>query len=94
MKLILRTLAPVLTAQSTAVMRICVVVSWNALSPPARMLYLFAIGIPMMGVAAMLTFAPTPLYEWYALAPRLWGLSAVDDQRLGGLIHGYRRNAA
>src|SRR2546423_694927 len=36
MKLILRTLAPFLTAQSTAVMRICVVVSGNALSPPAR----------------------------------------------------------
>jgi len=56
------------------------------LAPPARMLYLFVIGIPMMAVAAMLTFAATPLYEWYALAPRLWGLSAVDDQRLGGLI--------
>jgi len=56
------------------------------LAPPAKMLYLFVIGIPMMAVAAMITFAPEPLYEWYALAPRLWGLSAVDDQRLGGLI--------
>ena len=56
------------------------------LAPPAQMLYLFAIGIPMMAVAAMLTFASTPLYEWYALAPRLWGFTALDDQRLGGLI--------
>ena len=56
------------------------------LQPPAKMLYLFAVGIPMMAVAALLTFATTPLYEWYALAPRLWGFTAVDDQRLGGLI--------
>ena len=56
------------------------------LAPGAQMLYLFLIGTPMMAVAAMLTFATQPLYEWYALAPRLWGFSAVEDQRLGGLI--------
>ena len=56
------------------------------LPAPAQMLYLFVLGIPMMGVAAMVTFASTPLYEWYALAPRFMGISAVDDQRLGGLI--------
>jgi putative membrane protein len=56
------------------------------LSPPFQMLYLFALGIPMMAVAAMITFAPEPLYRWYALAPRVWGLSAVEDQRLGGLL--------
>src|SRR5262249_45429015 len=48
--------------------------------------YLFLIGTPMMAVAAIVTFAPAPLYEWYALAPRLWGFPALDDQRLGGLI--------
>lgn len=58
----------------------------RALSPPARMLYLFVLGIPMMGVAALITFAGRPLVTWYALAPRYLGLSAVDDQRLGGLI--------
>jgi len=56
------------------------------LSPGARMLYLFFLGTPMMAVAAMITFAGRPLYEWYAFAPRLWGMSAVEDQRLGGLI--------
>ena len=56
------------------------------LSPPFQMLYLFVLGIPMMAVAAMITFAPEPLYRWYALAPRVWGLSAVEDQRLGGLL--------
>ena len=56
------------------------------LAPGAKMLYLFLLGTPMMIVAAMITFAAQPLYEWYALAPRLWGFSALEDQRLGGLI--------
>ena len=60
--------------------------SERPLSPPAQMLYLFLIGTPMMAVAAIVTFAQAPLYEWYALAPRVWGFPALDDQRLGGLI--------
>ncbi|MGH2398607.1 MAG: cytochrome c oxidase assembly protein, partial [bacterium] len=56
------------------------------LTAPAQMLYLFLLGTPMMAVAALITFAGEPLYEWYALAPRLWGMSALEDQRLGGLI--------
>jgi putative membrane protein len=56
------------------------------IDPPAQLLYLFLLGTPMMAVAAMITFAGQPLYEWYALAPRFMGMSAVEDQRLGGLI--------
>jgi putative membrane protein len=56
------------------------------LSAPAQMLYLFLLGTPMMLVAALITFADHPLYEWYALAPRFMGMSATEDQRLGGLI--------
>ena len=56
------------------------------LSPGAQMLYLFLLGLPMMAVAALLTFAVRPVYEWYALAPRFMGLSALDDQKLGALI--------
>ena len=56
------------------------------ISSAGKFLYLFLLGIPMMAVAALITFASQPLYEWYALAPRMYGLSAVDDQRLGGLI--------
>jgi putative membrane protein len=56
------------------------------LAEPAQMLYLFVVGIPMSLVAAMITFAEQPLYDWYALAPRFMGISAVDDQRAGGLI--------
>jgi putative membrane protein len=56
------------------------------LEPGAQMLYLFLLGTPMMAVAAMVTLAGHPLYQWYALAPRFMGMSALEDQRLGGLI--------
>jgi len=56
------------------------------LNPGLQMLYLFLLGTPMMGVAALITFAQAPLYEWYALAPQFLGTSAVEDQRLGGLL--------
>ncbi len=50
------------------------------------MLYLFLVGIPMQVVAALITFADVVLYPWYVTAPRMWGLSPLDDQQLGGLI--------
>ena len=57
------------------------------LGAPAQILYLAVIGIPMMPIAALITFATSPHYEWYALAPRaIASLSALEDQRLGGLI--------
>jgi len=72
-----------------------VIMWWPVMSPtpelPAlglgpRMLYLFLVGIPMQLVAAIITFADSVLYEWYAVAPRTWGLSPLDDQKLGGLL--------
>jgi putative membrane protein len=50
------------------------------------MLYLFLVGIPMQIVAALITFADEVLYPWYVAAPRMWGLSPLDDQQLGGLL--------
>jgi len=34
----------------------------------------------------IITYADTLLYPAYAAAPRVWGLSPLQDQRLGGLI--------
>jgi putative membrane protein len=71
-----------------------VIMWWPVMSPVpelpplglgARMLYLFLVSIPMQLVAAIITFAPV-LYEWYAVAPRTWGLSPLDDQKLGALL--------
>jgi putative membrane protein len=56
------------------------------LGPGPQMLYLFFLGTPMMAVAAMVVFAPQPLYEWYRFAPPLWGQTPLEDQKLGGLI--------
>jgi putative membrane protein len=51
-----------------------------------QILYLFAFGMPMMAVAAMITAAETLLYPFYADAPRLLGLTPFADQRLGGVL--------
>lgn len=58
------------------------------LSPPAQMFYLFALSAPPMLLAVILALSQRPLYEWYALAPRLWGLTALQDQRWGALLMG------
>jgi putative membrane protein len=52
----------------------------------AQILYLFAFGVPMTAVAAMITAAEQPLYPFYAAAPRITELDVLADQRLGGLI--------
>ncbi|GAC1567271.1 MAG: cytochrome c oxidase assembly protein [Ktedonobacteraceae bacterium] len=55
------------------------------LSIGGQILYLFLSGMPVVLLGAGLTFAP-PLYAPYIAAPRVWGISAVTDQQLGGLI--------
>lgn len=68
---------------------------WPLLSPlpelprpsyPKQMLYTMLLMLPMMIVSVYITYADSVLYPAYASAPRIWGLSPLDDQRLGGLI--------
>jgi putative membrane protein len=56
------------------------------LAPLPGILYLFLVCLPMQAVGAFITFADNVLYPWYLAAPRTWGLSPLDDQRLGGLL--------
>lgn len=56
------------------------------LSYPKQMLYMFLMTLPMTVLAMIITYAGTLLYPWYASAPRVIGLSPLQDQRLGGLI--------
>ena len=56
------------------------------LAPPAQMLYLFLETIIPTVPASFLTFGRTPLYHIYETFPRLWGISAVTDQQVAGLI--------
>lgn len=50
------------------------------------MLYLFLVSVPMQIPAALITMADTPLYRWYVQAPRTFGLTPLEDQRIGGLL--------
>jgi putative membrane protein len=68
---------------------------WPILSPlpelprlayPMQMLYLFLMSIPMSIVAVYIAYADSVLYPAYATAPRLWGISPMQDQLIGGLI--------
>lgn len=52
----------------------------------AQILYLFAFGLPMTMVAAMITGAERLLYPFYAAAPPLVSWSPLVDQRLGGVL--------
>ncbi len=56
------------------------------LSPALAMIYLFVQSLVPSVLASFITFASKPLYEFYASAPRLWGMSVVTDQRTAGLI--------
>lgn len=56
------------------------------LTPPAQMLYLFLQSIVPTVPASFLVFAEKPMYKFYATVPRLWNLSAAEDQRVAGLL--------
>ena len=53
---------------------------------PTQMIYLFFLSLPPGFVGAGITFSGRVLYPWYAEVPRLWGISALVDQQIGGLI--------
>jgi putative membrane protein len=57
-----------------------------ALTPPAQMLFLFFQSLAPTIPASFLTFGHTLLYPVYGTFPRIWGLSALDDQLIAGLM--------
>src|SRR5213083_2592270 len=72
-----------------------VIMWWPVLSPIpelpraqhlVQMLYLFLLGIPMSVTGALITLSDSVLYPFYATAPRVGGLSPLDDQQIGGLL--------
>jgi len=56
------------------------------LNYPLRIIYLFFLSIAQIIVFGMITFSSAPLYDWYINAPRLFGISAMLDQQIGGII--------
>jgi len=57
-----------------------------ALTPPAQMMYLFAQSLTPTIPASFLTFGHTLLYPVYGTFPRIWGISALNDQLIAGLL--------
>ncbi|MEX0991115.1 MAG: cytochrome c oxidase assembly protein [Actinomycetota bacterium] len=72
-----------------------IVMWWPVLSPlpemppisrPAQMVYLFLMSLAPTVPASFLTFGESPMYHAYEAFPRIWGISAIDDQRMAGLL--------
>lgn len=56
------------------------------ISMPAQMAYLFVQSLLPTIPASFFTFAETPIIEFYANAPRVWGIDVITDQRLAGVM--------
>jgi putative membrane protein len=66
---------------------------WTALAQERRpdqqgaaVLYLFTTTIHTSVLGALITFAPRPWYSSYLQTSTSWGLSALEDQQIAGLI--------
>jgi putative membrane protein len=76
-------------------MAAAVLLWWPFMSPmpelprlayPAQILYCFLSTLPMTVVAIYITMADHVLYPAYAAAPRIWQITPMMDQGIGGLI--------
>ena len=86
---------PVHIVQHLMFLAASVLMWWPVLSPlpelprlsyPGQMLYLFLMSIPMAIVSVYIAYSDAILYPMYASAPRVWGISPMNDQMIGGLI--------
>lgn len=48
--------------------------------------YLFAAFVLASPLGLLLALLPSPLYDVYVEAPRLWGLDPLEDQQIGGTL--------
>jgi cytochrome c oxidase assembly factor CtaG len=56
------------------------------LSRVAKIAFIIAVIPPNMALGIVLAFSQQPIYSFYNDMPRLWGISALDDQRISGVI--------
>jgi cytochrome c oxidase assembly factor CtaG len=56
------------------------------LSPPPALAYLGAGFVASAFLGLALIFSSRPFYAFYEHTPRLWGLSPIRDQNLGGIV--------
>ena len=86
---------PVHIVQHLTLLVASVLMWWPFLSPlpelprlsyPGQMLYCFLMVIPMSIVSIYIAMADHVLYPAYSIAPRVWDISPLSDQQIGGLI--------
>jgi putative membrane protein len=58
----------------------------QSLTPFGKMGYVFLQSLVPTIPASFMTLGSTPLYHIYTTFPRLWGISAMNDQVLAGLV--------
>ncbi len=82
-------------AEHIAFLALALLLWWPLMSPlpelprPSylvQLVYIFVIPIAQLPVSALLTFGDSVFYPTYAAAPWNLGLSAIQDQTLGGLV--------
>lgn len=56
------------------------------LSYPLQMAYLFVQSLIPSVLAAFMTFSTGVFYSYYATAPRIWGLTPIEDQQYAGFV--------
>ena len=60
----------------------------------ARAIYLFAAFVIMSPLGLLLALIPRPVYDYYVQVPhRLWGLSPLTDQQIGGAAMALEQSA-
>src|SRR6185503_18398336 len=58
----------------------------HRLTGPWALAYLASAKILMGMLGVVLAFSPDAMYSTYEDAPRTWGLTALEDQNVGGLV--------
>ncbi len=61
------------------------VISPGRMTPGHRLGYLLIAFLAASPLALGLALAGSPVYDFYLHTPRLWGLSALEDQQIGAI---------
>jgi cytochrome c oxidase assembly factor CtaG len=52
----------------------------------AKAAYLFGAFVLASPLGLVLALLPSPIYDFYEHAPRLWGIGPLTDQQIGGVV--------
>jgi len=58
----------------------------HRLTNGARAIYVFAAFLLASPIGLLITLVPEPIYAFYEEAPRIWGLDALADQQIAGIV--------